>query len=571
MKKEDIKMANNEIKNLIKLFVFQEEIYQKCNSTKFKTPKNINIKENKIIFIKKNIMKKYKELFGYKNLFDLFKREKKIFKYIKEDGFFNYKKLNDSLISEIIKKLEKDFIIKIPTLNNDELLKELKNEDKKEWNFKCISYINQENEKDKEINLKLINDFKIINIEILQFFTDKNIIFNSLLNGNYIIEDKKIFTLFKDFDGVLYEIGNLDENGNFNIEYIFNPEQIKYSNSFLDGLVKLGIKDLLKKIDKKEEITKILIDNKPYKLYKVNQNKIKELKNQKYQNTNYFKNENKNAQINNININNSFTLSSELKSLILISLYQNKIIENQNFKDKKNNVYIDEVYPLNKKFFEKYYFNDINILLNKNDEIHNIIKDINFKDLSINFDNVINKIIDKLNKNELNQINKKISEIKTNISYNVKGEEIKLSYSNKIKIYEEFILINKNIFNYYRKNSQFIFENPYMYFVSFNKKQILINNKELTMLIGNLIIEKNLFLIEYILHFQNLEIFDKELGNLINLDYENYFKEKLFFNNNPKVNDYIVPLISNGEIVGNAYKYNSEIKDYCFFLIILNI
>ena len=103
-----------------------------------------------------------------------------------------------------------------------------------------------------------------------------------------------------------------------------------------------------------------------------------------------------------------------------------------------------------------------------------------------------------------------------------------------------------------------------MSFISFNKNQILINNKQYTIFIGNLNIEKNYFFIEFFLYFQNSNSFNNELKDL-SLDYKNYIKDKLTFYNESKYDDCIIPLFSNDKILGNIYKYNSAIKDYSKF------
>ena len=133
--------------------------------------------------------------------------------------------------------------------------------------------------------LKLINDFEIINEEIFIFLKGQGIKLGKVLLGNYIIGNQKIFIIFKDSDIFCYELGQIKEDGKFIIEYLFNPKEISYSKFFYDNLIRLGLKDLYKLIDKKNEINDISINKNKYKIYKVDINKITEFIEEKNQNT----------------------------------------------------------------------------------------------------------------------------------------------------------------------------------------------------------------------------------------------------------------------------------------------
>ena len=88
----------------------------------------------------------------------------------------------------------------------------------------------------------------------------------------------------------------------------------------------------------------------------------------------------------------------KLKSLILLSIYQNKIVKNINLEEK--------VFLLNKNYFENFYFSDINNMIIKNENIQNYINRNNIQALSLDINH---EIASELDINELKDINKVIS------------------------------------------------------------------------------------------------------------------------------------------------------------------
>jgi len=59
---------------LIKLFCFQEGLIQKINQKINESSKSDKEKKNLIILIQKDVMKKFKDIFDYKNLLSVFKK-----------------------------------------------------------------------------------------------------------------------------------------------------------------------------------------------------------------------------------------------------------------------------------------------------------------------------------------------------------------------------------------------------------------------------------------------------------------------------------------------------------------
>ena len=72
------------------------------------------------------------------------------------------------------------------------MIEEIENEDKKEWNYKMVKYENN------ELCLKLINDFEIINEELLIYIKGQGTKLVKPLSGNYIIGNQKILIILKE-------------------------------------------------------------------------------------------------------------------------------------------------------------------------------------------------------------------------------------------------------------------------------------------------------------------------------------------------------------------------------------
>ena len=96
---------NDHYKNiaiLIKIYCFQEEFHQKM-----KMPyKPDEKKKNFIILIQKDVMKEIKDIFNYKNIYQIFKKAK-IIEHIIENNAIKYENLNKPVLSNIINSLKK--------------------------------------------------------------------------------------------------------------------------------------------------------------------------------------------------------------------------------------------------------------------------------------------------------------------------------------------------------------------------------------------------------------------------------------------------------------------------------
>jgi len=241
--------------------------------------------------------------------------------------------------------------------------------------------------------------------------------------------------------------------------------------------------------------------------------------------------------------------NDKLIALILLLIYENK---NK----------LEKVYLIDKKYLDAFYLDDISKLINENDNVKNIIKNNHEYTFEL-----IEQIIKSLDYNYLDKIINKISKINPNkIECKVNIEKIKF-YTKKKNIYKEFFLVSKKIYKFLQKKFQIQLNDLQISFISFNNKDILIDNAQFILFIGNLDRKKYYYNISLILDFQNENDFNDELKVLINIGFDKYFLKRLLFNEGIK-NDYISPIFSNDRIIGYAYKYNSEIKDYSKFKLI---
>ena len=494
---------------LIKIFFFQEELNQTINlSTK---PKAFTA-----VFIQKNVMKELKDIFNYKKIYSVFK-EVNIIEHIKENDIIKNENINDFVILNIIYLLEnvkKDLVEEIENINLEEKKNTLKIKNKKnekEWNYKHIIY-NKDNGKMEKINY--IDDFEIITLDIFMLLQEQNIQLKQIL-GHYIVDNKKLYIFIGGYNYNFLEIGHFDNNGIFNIEYLLNSDEINDSSILRKYFENYGINKAIQKFDKQKEINFIYYDKYKISCYKFNEDKY----------------------------------SDKLKALILLSICQNKICNNNNHEEK--------VFLLNKDFLENFKFSHINGIIIKNEKIKKYIDGINIQNMSLDLNY---EIISELDNNELKQIDKIISGVKHNVNHKPEKEEIILFDSKKIKIFKEFILINQKIFNDFISHIFKIkIKNQNFSFISVNNKDILkINyNNQYEIFIGKYNPQEFVYNIELILDFENIHYLNDEFNNLIKMNFDNYYNKRLIFSNNNAS-----PIFSNNIIIGYSYIYNDSIKNY---------
>ena len=438
-----------ELRQLIRIFCFQEELQKLF----FESSKQNEIKKAYYL-VNSNIILEYKKYYDYDILYNYLKNNHDILNEITDKkNNINYSKLlEDKIMDSIINKLDIQHINKVkekisykgPLFNNED--------------FKINEVENK--------RIKYISDFAIINYDILFYFLQTNIIEEEkFIYANFLFGNNRILISFKNNNNIFNEIGILDENQNFIIEYLFET-QIKdiykkitenNSNNFLSMVFvnQKGDFTFDFKTDKDKNNNNQNKDFNNIKFYKIQNieniekrnNEIKQKEKEKEKinsNSNHNKNETENKQFifNNI--------SSILLSFLLFNNNLNKEIE-QNKTFKSYNGYI-----INKKILSEYkklflfekIFKYFTTNEKKEGNIYNFIEENKNYYSKLNQNMIINLFKDD------NCLNPNMKEIKVNNESVSFPEEFSIIsdtiYVNLSKFYK---LKNGNKINYYFSKS----------------------------------------------------------------------------------------------------------------------
>jgi hypothetical protein len=200
-----------DLKLLIKIFLFQNSFSNLVNNGN----KAIKYKEKiKIFFINNKIIKQYKNHFEYNKLYEYLINNDLFKEIISEHN--NHKKLDKLFMEQIIKNIPYKLIEKIKKLNNNFEKNKFGIHDKKLIvKEKSLSYI------PFFYKLKYITEFEIVNEDIINLFIEKEIIQKEdVIESEYIINSRKLFIYFNYENNNFYQIGNINSNGEFIIEYV---------------------------------------------------------------------------------------------------------------------------------------------------------------------------------------------------------------------------------------------------------------------------------------------------------------------------------------------------------------
>ena len=253
-------------------------------------------------------------------------------------------------------------------------------------------------------------------------------------------------------------------------------------------------------------------------------------------------------------------LNAKTKQLLLFSIYQKKMTKSKSSRnDIKEN---EDVILINKDFLEKYSYYEIKDLINEDNEIDKEINDIDFNDFSMSS---IKNIIIKLDNDKINVINDKISNInedEVNLLLKQKEEEVQL-IGKKTKIYNDFVVINRQIFANFEKIFKINLEAQNSTYTSFNKDFILKikNNEQTVIVLGHFNKENSSNKVSYILDFNKQEDLDNQFPLVYSYGVDYYVSDKLMFERGLE-NDYISPIFNFENIIGYGYKYEPQINDY---------
>ena len=253
-------------------------------------------------------------------------------------------------------------------------------------------------------------------------------------------------------------------------------------------------------------------------------------------------------------------LNAKTKQLLLFSIYQKKTTEaKSNRNDIKEN---EDVILINKEFFEKYFYNEILDLVSDDNEFKDEINNIDINNFSISS---IKNIIIRLDNDKLNAVNDKISNVNENEINSLlkpKEQEVHL-ISKEIKIYNEFVVINKQIFTNFEKIFNINLNPQNVSYVSFKKDFILKlkENEETVLILGRYNKENSSNEVSYILDFKMQEEFNNQFPMVHSYGIDYYVSDKLMFEKGLE-NDYISPIFNLENMLGYGYKYEPTITDY---------
>jgi len=456
---DNIKNSFNNIKILIKLFFSEEEIKQKMNDNSA-IPQVIDYD---MVFIKKNLMNKYKEIMNYKDLLNFIKSNNDILNCITLNKKINYNNLNDSNILKIINQMPKDLINKIENVDKKKLITELKVESMKEWKFNY-----EKIKREKEFIVKYLEKFEIINNDILNSFKTQDVEITDYFYGDCIFGDNKVFFVLKDKNWFCYQIGFFEKSGIFTIEYLFMKNEIEDSSKFIKDLSKIGIKKLIQTFKEKEKEKKVQIGNKDINFVKVSTHDI------------IVKHNPKGGLIlaipSKISYNKHKEIRNKIKALALLSIFLKKAEEIYNNIDIINHNK-DDLYLLNAKFLENPFYKEVNKFIIENELIQKKLKDIKINDLSLDY---MEKMFTELNENKLKELeSNNILKKNENITgpFEPKIKLIPIGPKKYLEVYVDFVIITKrilieltNIFHFNVQKQSFNID-------SFNENELIkINN-----------------------------------------------------------------------------------------------
>ena len=188
--------------------------------------------------------------------------------------------------------------------------------------------------KAKPKRLKLINDIEIINSDIFAILKKKNWNLNNIMTGKSILGGGKIIMYMSDYkQNIFFEIGSFIKE-DIKIEYILDINELKSPQCINDIFGKIEIQKTMQNFDKNKDVNIIEYTTSEngisniLNFYKVDEKKIKEIS--KYSNQ----------------------YDNKLKSLVLLSIYQNILFQSQNKEEK--------VFLLNKNYIDIFYYEELN-------------------------------------------------------------------------------------------------------------------------------------------------------------------------------------------------------------------
>ena len=382
-------------------------------------------------------------------------------------------------------------------------------------------------------------DFSMVDEETNAFLIENNIIKKEQeIIGTYIAEDNKIFLCFELKLKYYYEIGYIDSNDDFIVEYIIkaNPG---YKNAIFNYFNRYGI---LKIINKNEDYIKV--DNvKIGYIYKIINNKNENNLNQNERHISTNNNDNSSSnQIKKEDNENKFVIDI-FSILFSINSFKNnfkknsEILTNNFFQSNSNNKNnLDNYFLINKQFliqFKKLF---------QNDKLEHYLKKWEKETLS----KIKENIVKKLNKNEFN-------DCKDFILSKKNDNVLKLTIEEILKIQKEKFKNDSGEY-FYPKNFYILNKEVYPIILDVINKEKEDLNKDLLI---NAILKDEKIYFKYInndaFNENTFFIYEYSLINNDELSLDYNFESILSFKDETEMNNYFDQI--------NNKTNNYEIKD----------
>ena len=421
--------------------------------------------------------------------------------------------INNDIINTIKGKLKEKIVTYLLTLDDNKLI----------INNRIIYEISEIEMKDNDNNnLYYYNNCQIINRKLYCLLNkiDKNLS-TKTKNIKCILNNNKIIIFSND---KIINVGNLNEDNTFQIEHIIYSKSSEDISKIFEAFKKRGYNAYIGKNISNETI-KIMLYNNSFEAKIVS-----------------FLGEKK---------TNKKDLSPKLKTLILLSLFKNKKVNNQKV---SNN---EKVLLMNKEWLFQYKYKEINKLIEKNEELKNYFKKEKILNLSID-STKMKEIISLLDYNLLLDFDDSIKNVNNN-SWQAKTELLRIDNKN-INIYKNFVMISEEISQIFAKNFNLTCEyNTYLSHI--NGDIIIISkNSQNSILFGEIKFMEYLFDIKYIFDFDNKNKLTNELQKLMDNEIKEYINNNILFNENESY--FASPIFNNDNIIGYYYKYISNMQYY---------
>ena len=229
--------------------------------------------------------------------------------------------------------------------------------------------------------------------------------------------------------------------------------------------------------------------------------------------------------------------------MILALIDSEKIKKETNLPLNSNNNKFNNYYLLNFEWLFSYIkLYNLNELYNK--LINNkIIENIVNNNYNLSNEKLIEKVIPNIDSKYKNPIKNKednyLNFVKNENNFNVKYEEVKINKEKIIIYYTGFILVNEETIKPLAKEFNFRYDNNSSECL-FGDNKILVkifNNYQMTIEIGSISNENNIFTPRYFFSYTNISYLNYSMSELMRLGYREYINCNLLFNN-----DYYSPI-----------------------------